>query len=124
MKILLDSDVIIECLRGNSIIVNRFKEWSLTRSVIISYTPISTAEIYAGVRNKERSRVKYFFDNLNLIPIDDGIGRKAGNYLKQFSKSHSVEIADAMIAAAAFVKQSKLFTHNKKHYPMTDIEFI
>ena len=123
MKILLDSDVIIECLKGNIAVIEKLKELS-QRAVIISYTPISTAEIYAGIREHERDKVKYFFDNLNGLPLGNEIGQKAGSYLQEFSKSHHVEIADAFIAAAAFINKAKLYTHNKKHYPMSDIELL
>ena len=39
------------------------------------------------------------------------------------SKIHSVEIADALIAAAAFVGKCALWTLTRKHYPMRDIAF-
>ena len=123
MRIVLDSDVIIECLRGNATVTEKLKQLYLS-ATIISYTPISSAEIYAGVRENERRKVKYFFDNLNFLPIDDEAGVKAGDYLRKFSKSHNVEIADALIAASAFINKAKLYTHNKKHYPMSDIELL
>ena len=90
----------------------------------LRYTPISLAGIYAGVRENERRKVKYFFDNLYFLPIENKAGIKAGEYLSNFSKSHNVEIADALIAASAFVNKAKLYTQNKKHYPMSDIELL
>ena len=123
MKIVLDSDVIIECLKGSATVIEKLKQLYLS-ATIISYTPISLAEIYAGVRENERRRVKYFFDNLNFLSIDDEVGIKAGEYLRKFSKSHSMEIADALVAASAFINKAKLYTNNKKHYPMSDIELL
>ena len=38
-------------------------------------------------------------------------------------KSHSVELGDALIAACASSTDLKLWTLNKKHYPMKDIAF-
>ena len=67
---------------------------------------------------------KYFFDNLYFLPIDDEAGIKAGEYLSNYSKSHNVKIADALIAASAFINKAKLYTQNKKHYPMSDIELL
>jgi predicted nucleic acid-binding protein len=39
------------------------------------------------------------------------------------AKSHSVELGDALIAACASSEGLKLWTLNKKHYPMKDIDF-
>jgi len=59
----------------------------------------------------------------DILPIDLEIGRQAGEYLRQFSKSHSVELGDALIAAAAAVHDLELWTRNRRHYPMKDISF-
>ena len=56
MKIILDSDIIIECLRGNSKIIGQIKKW-YSKGAVISYTPISLAEIYAGLRQKEEEAI-------------------------------------------------------------------
>ncbi|MGA1870789.1 MAG: PIN domain-containing protein [bacterium] len=123
MQIILDSDIIIECLRNNHAIIASIKDYYL-KGYVISYTPISLAEIYAGIRTGEKKRVKTFFFTLNFIPIDEDIGIKAGEYLSQYSKSHNVEIADALVAAAAYVHKAELYTLNRKHYPMNTIKFI
>ena len=54
----------------------------------------------------------------------DDIGRRAGGYLRQFHRSHGLDIGDALIAAAAAVHGCALWTRNRKHYPMKDIELI
>ncbi len=123
MKVILDSDIIIECLRGNERIIDKIKNMYLDGN-IVSYTPVSLAEIYAGIREGEEMSVKYFFNNLNFIPIDDNTGKKAGEYLREYSRSHNVEIADALIAASAFINKAVLHTQNKKHYPMADIKLF
>jgi predicted nucleic acid-binding protein len=51
-----------------------------------------------------------------------GGGRKAGVYRRRFGGSHGVEIADALIAAAAHVHGLTLCTRNLRHYPMRDIK--
>jgi predicted nucleic acid-binding protein len=63
------------------------------------------------------------FAVLTCIPIDLEIGEQAGQYLKQYAKSHSVELADALIAATAAVHKADLWTRNRRHYPMTDLSF-
>ena len=51
------------------------------------------------------------------------IGRRAGTYLVRYSKSHNIGIADALIAAAAATTGLRLWTLNRRHYPMADLEF-
>ncbi len=103
-KILLDSDVIIEWLRGHQPFVEQIPKLIETHSELF-WTPVSVAEVFAGVRKGEEDT------------------RKAGAYLKAYAKSHSVELGDALIAACASSTDLKLWTLNKKHYPMKDIAF-
>ena len=55
---------------------------------------------------------------LEEIEIDKEIGKLAGEFVKRYGKSHSVKLADALIGAATIVRGMKLWTFNKKHYPM------
>ena len=123
MKILLDTDVIIQCLRGIKKESERVRQM-LKNSDEILFTPISSAEIYAGIKSGEGKIVANFFDLLQPVEIGRVLGEKAGEYLRTYRKSHNLEIADALIAAAAFITRSKLYTLNKKHYPMKDISFL
>ena len=45
-------------------------------------------------------------------------------YLRQYGKSHGVEIADALIAASAVANRATLWTRNRKHYPMKELSFF
>lgn len=123
MKILLDTDVIIQCLRGIKKESERVRQM-LKNSDEILFTPISSAEIYAGIKSGEEKIVANFFDLLKPVEIGRVLGEKAGEYLRTYRKSHNLEIADALIAAAAFITRSKLYTLNKNHYPMKDISFL
>ena len=51
------------------------------------------------------------------------VGRRAGEYLSRYSRSHGVQIADALVAAAASTAGLRLWTVNRRHYPMTDLIF-
>ncbi len=121
--ILLDSDVIIAWLRGlepfRSIIPGM-----LEKGNGLSWTVVSVAEIFAGVRPKEEQEVEKLFLILESLPLTEEIGRQAGRYLASYARSHSVELGDAMVAAAACVYGIPLWTLNKKHYPMKDIRFF
>lgn len=55
--------------------------------------------------------------------LDGGVGRRAGAYMARYAQSHGVELADALVAAAATTSGIRVCTLNQKHYPMPDIRF-
>ncbi len=63
------------------------------------------------------------FAAIHCISIDAKIGVRAGEYLRQFAKSHHLELGDALIAATASLHNVSLWTRNRKHYPMKDLAF-
>lgn len=121
--VLLDSDVVIEILRGRAEVVAAAE--SLVRSGVPTYcTPITWAEVFAGVRPGEEAATEAFLSNRGEVVLDGAVGRRAGAYLARFSKSHGVELGDALIAGAAATAGLRLWTRNRKHYPMEDVEFL
>jgi predicted nucleic acid-binding protein len=50
------------------------------------------------------------------------IADRAGEYMREFHKSHALNIGDAVIAATAKEMGMQLITRNIKHYPMKNIE--
>jgi len=116
--IILDTDILIWILRKNKEIKNKLIKATLETDGGLYITPIQIAEIYAGIRASEEKIIKKFLNSFNIIPIDVQIGELAGRFINQYRKSHSVEIADAIIAAASIVNNFELWTLNKKHYPM------
>jgi predicted nucleic acid-binding protein len=119
--VLIDSDVLIEILRGtNTEVLGRWTE--LGRSnVLVAYSPITSAEIWRGARTPEAAAITAVFAALTCIPIDATIGKRAGEYLARFHGSHAMEIGDALIAATASVHSLRLWTRNRKHFPMRDV---
>jgi predicted nucleic acid-binding protein len=118
--ILLDSDVIIEWLRGRQPVAGSLLKL-LESGHNLLWTPVSIAEIFAGARKSESARIETLFLILETLQISATIGRKAGDYLQKYSRSHSVELGDALIAASACVTRLSLWTLNRKHYPMPGV---
>ncbi len=122
--IIIDTDVLIWILRGDKTIGETFKQVIAETKGYVYITPIQVAEIYKGLRTKERLKVEAFLETLNVIDINKNIGRIAGEFLNKYEGSHNVTIADALVGAAAKINAFKLWTLNKKHYPMfSDKEF-
>lgn len=120
--LLLDSDVIIEILRGDLVVL---EEVTKLRKAgwLVAYTPVAKAEIYHGLKRQEEAAVEHFFASCLCLDLTAEVGEKAGRYLAAYHKSHGMEIAGALVAAAANINRATLFTFNRKHYPMRDVTF-
>ncbi|MBA2369883.1 MAG: type II toxin-antitoxin system VapC family toxin [Candidatus Protochlamydia sp.] len=116
-KWLIDTDIIIDLLRGIPEAINFMK--SVMGSTECFITPITIAELYGGVREgREQVILDQFITEFQVTLFDLKIAQKGGIYRRDFGKSHSVGLADALIAASAESYGLTLATLNKKHYPM------
>ncbi len=114
-SVLIDTDVMIDFLRGHPKAVALVKKHS--SHIILS--SIVTAELYAGVRGDEELDT---LDNLvslfRVIPVSASLARAGGLNKRDYSKAHGVGLADAIVAATCEAEDAKLKTLNIKHYPM------
>ncbi len=99
-----------------------FKQAVEENKGLLYITPIQTAEIISGARAKERKAIDAFLDSLNTLSIDGEIGMMAGEFINRFGKSHNVTLADALVGASTKTHEFKLWTLNRKHYPMISSE--
>ena len=123
MSVLIDTDIVIEVLRGRD--RNIVEQWSTLAdsNSPIFVSPITFAEVGAGAFDHEFERIAQLLAPLVCVPIDEGVGKLAGEYLRQYSKSHGLKIGDAIIGASVAQVQAALWTRNRKHYPMKAIKF-
>ncbi len=123
MPILVDSDVLIEISRGRDFaLIENWKRLSNSEDVLMC-SPVTVAELWHGARPHEYPILEALFSALMCVPIDEQIGRAAGGFLRQYSKSHHLELGDALIAGTASVHGAALWTRNRKHYPMKKVRF-
>ena len=114
-QLLIDTDVMIDYLRGRAEGVAYLE--GLTEPLAVS--TISVAELYAGVREgDERLALEKFLEAFEIIPVDQTIAVTGGLFRRDYGKSHSTGLADALIAATAENKQLNLVTLNARHFPM------
>jgi predicted nucleic acid-binding protein len=124
VTILIDSDVLIEVTRAkDSAVVSTWEKLADSDAVLLC-SPVTIAELWHGARTAEHGALNALFESLICAPVDQTIGRMAGEYLRQYHKSHSVELGDAIIAATASIHRAALWTRNRKHYPMKDVAFF
>jgi predicted nucleic acid-binding protein len=57
------------------------------------------------------------FAGLDAVSIDAATGELAGERLRRYRRSHSLELADALIGASASQHGERLATFNRRHYP-------
>ena len=122
-SILLDTDVLIDFLRGHDKAVS-FVNANLDRIILSS---IVVAELYAGARggkgDAEQVVLENFLSLFRVVPISGDVAKLGGLYKRDYGRSHGVGLADAIVAATATLEGAELKTLNAKHYPMLqDIE--
>jgi hypothetical protein len=115
--LLFDTDVIIDYLRDQSDVVQYLE--NLSEILLIS--SIVVAELYSGLRDEpEREALENFLKAFEIVPVNREIAIRGGTYRRDYNKSHGTGLADALIAATADIRQAKLVTLNKKHFPMLE----
>jgi predicted nucleic acid-binding protein len=118
---LIDTDVAIDHFHGHQAARDYFTEAFVTGEVL-AISVVTLTELMAGMRPGEETPTEKLLSLFVLLDVDEVIGRKAGAYLNEYSRSHAIDLGDALIAATAAVAGAELITRNLKHYPMTDIQ--
>jgi predicted nucleic acid-binding protein len=115
--ILVDTDVLIAHLRG----IEDARAWlhSARTQGPIAASVVSIAELTGGMRSMERREVWGLLSVLRAEPVTELIGRRAGELMRRFRRSHTgIGIADYLIAATAEDRGAALATLNVRHFPM------
>ena len=119
---LLDTTVIIEHLRGNKK-VNSYLEEIGMKGDIAGCCCINIAEVYAGMKEKEKEKTDRFIESLYYLEVNKEIAGLAGRLKQKYAKKgKTLAISDVIIAAAAMVYGLTLVTKNVKHYPFPELE--
>ncbi|MBW2660055.1 MAG: type II toxin-antitoxin system VapC family toxin [Deltaproteobacteria bacterium] len=111
---LVDTDVLIWYMRGNTKALDELEKYSNFSISVITYM-----ELVQGMRDKKeltslRKALKSW--DCKIIYLTEEISSKAMFYVEQHYLSHSVQIADALIGATAVSYGVSLLTGNDKHY--------
>jgi len=118
--ILVDSDVLITHLRGSE----EARDWLLDarrKTGQLAASVVTVTEITGGMRTTERRAVNRLLSSLRLEPVGDRVAFRAGEFMRQYHRSHSgIGLGDYLVAATADVRGLALATLNIRHYPMFD----
>ena len=118
MRLLLDTSVLIDHLRGDGRAVSLLTESAGAGDELWSVTVVRM-EVLAGIRPKEERATLVLLDALQWQDVTVDLADRGTALARRFLKSHSgVDTVDYLVAAAAELLKAKLLTQNVHHFPM------
>jgi predicted nucleic acid-binding protein len=116
--ILVDSDVLIEHLRGKA----AARDWLVRArqsSGPLAISVVSLTEIAGGMRPPERREVMRLLGSMQRFEVTGQVAWRASTLMQEYRRSHSgIGPGDYLIAATALTEGLEIATLNIRHYPM------
>ena len=116
--ILVDSDVLIEHLRGSTVA----RDWLVNArrsSGPLAISVVSLTEVAGGMRSPERREVMRLLGSMQRFEASEQVAWRAATLMREYRRSHSgIGLGDYLIAATALTEGLELATLNVPHYPM------
>jgi len=113
IKLLIDTDIFIDYLKGMS----PAKAVFTSRDINIYCSILTKKELLSkpGLKDSERKKIISILRDLKTISIDPDISLKYSDLL---AKYHDIRLQppDAIIAATAWSKKLPLLTRNRRHF--------
>lgn len=121
-KVLIDTDIAIDFLRGENQAKKLIEPLWTHHSAYLSL--LSVYELHARMKDHEAEFTENFISACQLLEITRSIASQAGNYYR-FHRSRGMTLTsiDCMIYLTAKQNNLKLLTRNVKHYPDKEILF-
>jgi len=111
--IFLDTNILIEILKGNMKTIERVQLFNSPLAI----SSITVMELFYGALNKaEVKKLEKFVTLFKTIDINSDISRESINLIKSYAKSHNLDIPDSLIASTALVFDIPLFTYNIRDF--------
>jgi predicted nucleic acid-binding protein len=112
--ILLDTDVLVDCLRGTA----SARAWLTASSGQQFAVPgVVAMELLMGCRNPaEVDSVKKFLNIFSIVWTTGGEFARAFDLLAALRPTSGIGIPDCLIAATALSRDATLYTFNTKHF--------
>ena len=111
---IIDTDVLIWYLKGNDT-----AKAIVDASIPFSVSSVTYMELIQGMRNKtefQKFQKQFKKWKTQVVHIEQDISSRAVFYVQEYSLSHSMMLADALIAATVVQNSDVLLTANDKHY--------
>lgn len=112
---IVDSDILIDAGRGEADAIKCLARLEIASTLAVS--AVTEMELIVGCRNKiELQALDKFLNRFQVLKITDEISNRAVELLKQYFLSHSLLIADGLIAATALVHNEAFITKNQRDF--------
>lgn len=124
MKILLDTSVIIDALRGRR---GRrvFLRDLLEEGHELACCAINVAEVYSGMRPREAEATAELIDGLEYVEISREAARHAGELRLEWQrKGKTLSLPDAIMGAVALRRGLTVATDNIRHFSMLPLRLL
>lgn len=121
MKAFIDSDVLIWHLRGERKALNLLKKLRDKEKFELWTGAMQRAEVVFFMRPAEEEATLLFLSQFQTAPVDQRIIDKAGELYRRWNPHNGTDINDAILAATAMQASGKIYTLNRKHYPMSEV---
>lgn len=111
---IIDTDVFVWYLRGSEAAKQAVED-----NIPFSISVVTYMELVQGMINKaERKKFQKQLQkwSVNIIQIDKEISARAMFYVQEYALSHSMMLADGLIAATVVQYGEVLLSANDKHY--------
>ena len=111
---IFDTDVLIWVQRGNqkaARVIDRSQDRYVS---VLTYMEL----LQAAENRKQHEHITSFLSDLGFqtLPLTENIGHRAAVYVAEYTLSHGIRAADAIIAATATENNLPLCSGNAKHY--------
>ena len=121
MRAFIDSDVLICHLRGERKARSFLRRLRDKRDYDLWIGALQRAEVVFFMRPEEEEQTFLFLSQFQTASVDQSIVDNAGALFRRWNPSHGIDVNDAFLAATAKRTGGRIFTLNKKHYPMPDL---
>lgn len=123
-QILIDSDVLIDYLRGVQVAVAHLQQLEANGETLCT-CDIVIAEVESGLSTPQSTAVQPIVDGLFFLERDTSAARQAGRWRYEYArKGIALSLADTMIAATAHAHGAGILTRNVSHYPMLELTIL
>ena len=110
MRLLLDTNVLIDVLKGEAMARDWLEEQQQPAVSVITWI-----EVLVGCRTAESQAVEAWLDSFERLPLDRDVARES----VQARQRHGLKVPDAIILATARCHDLTLATRNSKDFPLS-----
>lgn len=107
--LLLDTNILIDVLRGEVLALTWLERQERPRISVISWI-----EVLVGCRDGETDRVEAWLDSFPRLPLNDAVAREAVGLRQR----HGLKVPEAILLATARCAELTLATRNSRDFPI------